>query len=130
MLLLERLQYFLFAELAKDQFPRAAFYVGLKALLAHFVCAPLALHFLLRAASFVERHILLQELLPAPAAGESIVGAGAGMVLVIDQLDQSPAELILALQLSHEALLTLMQLDQSSVQTTLTVSALYLPKVA
>ena len=52
------------------------------------------------------------------------------MFLEIDQLDQSPAELILALQLSHEALLTLMQLDQSSVQTTLTVSALYLPKVA
>lgn len=104
--------------------------MGLKALLAHFDCTPLALHFLLRAASIVERHILLQELLPTPAAGESIVGASAGMVLVIDQLDQSPAELILALQLSHEALLTLMQLDQSSVQTTLTVSALYLPKVA
>lgn len=78
----------------------------------------------------MERHFLLQELLPTPAAGESIVGAGAGMSLVIDQLDQSPAELILALQLSDQALLTLMHLDQSSVQTILTVSTLYLSEVA
>ena len=52
------------------------------------------------------------------------------MSLVIDQLDQSPAELILALQLSDQALLTLMHLDQSSVQTILTVSTLYLSEVA
>ena len=122
--LIERLQYLLFAELAVNYSVRAAIIVGLKAFLVHLDPAPLAFHCFLGAASVVKRQVFPQKLLPAPITSDAIVSATAFVLLVVDQLDQSPAQFVLALQLSNWTLLIFMKLNLRSVKSILTVLAL------